>query len=597
MAYPRRDRRSIVDCDASDIAAGAVLIQLDESDNEYVIQYISCTFNDTQRRWPIVEREAYAIVWAITTFRSYLLGMHFIVRTDNSAAAAIKTARQPKLQRWCVTLAEYDFTIEYRSGKRHTHVDALSRLSVNDERGVGAPHIDLPSEATVDAAYPQHHTLPPTDWEAAQRTDPEYCLLWNFLKSGSEEATNLPHWFSILPNPKRSLFVLEDTAIVLKGDAPGKRARWLVPQSLRRTLIERLHSGSQGAHLGITKLFAQLSLKYYWPNMLDSIREFIKACERCQRVKAVPQIHQASRILNRDALWSTVAFDFFGPLRRTARGNMYILVGINHFSRWPEAIATRAANAEIVASFFHNKIISQHGTPSELLSDHGTHFTSHVISLLCKKYKIRRLMSTPYTPQSNGIVERFMGYLKTALITLINQVPTAWDLHLSAVLAAYRATPHPDSGESPFYLNKGYDPRLPEEVALDIPLSTSSITWHDQLTSTRTTLEQKIASQQEAIAKKIQEEAAHQFDIGQLVLIKRTAPELQQAHTKLTDKYDHLARIKAILPNRVTYEVTYLRSGETAIINRRNLKPFYQATNNEDNVLEPPAVPSSLYLN
>ena len=98
MAYPRRDRRSIVDCDASDIAAGAVLIQLDESDNECVIQYISCTFNDTQRRWPIVEREAYAIVWAITTFRSYLLGMHFIVRTDNSAVAAIKTARQPKLQ-------------------------------------------------------------------------------------------------------------------------------------------------------------------------------------------------------------------------------------------------------------------------------------------------------------------------------------------------------------------------------------------------------------------------------------------------------------------------------------------------------------------
>ena len=324
--------------------------------------------------------------------------------------------------------------------------------------------------------------------------------------------------------------------------------------------------------------------------MLDSIKDFIKACSRCQRAKAAPKIHQASRILNREALWTTVAFDFFGPLKRTTRGNIYILVGIDHFSRWPEAIPTRVATAEVVASFLHNKIISQHGTPSELLSDHGTHFTSHVISLLCKKYQTRRLMSTPYTPQGNGIVERFMGYLKTALITLIDQVPTTWDLHLSAVLAAYRATPHPDSGESPFYLNKGYDPKLPEEVALEMPLPTASITWHEQLTTTRTALEQKIADQQEIIARKIKEETTCQFTIGQLVLIKKTAPELQQAQTKLIDKYDHLARIKAVLPNAVSYEIVYLRSGETAIINRRNLKPFYQPIEDEDDVLQPPDI-------
>ena len=89
----------------------------------------------------------------------------------------------------------------------------------------------------------------------------------------------------------------------------------------------------------------------------------------------------------------------------------------------------------------------------------------------------------------------------------------------------------------------------------------------------------------------------HRFDVGQLVLVKRTAPELQQAHTKLTDKYDHLARIKAILPNQVTYEVVYLRSRESAIINRRNLRPFYQAIHNDDDVLQPPAVRASQNTN
>ena len=125
---------------------------------------------------------------------------------------------------------------------------------------------------------------------------------------------------------------------------------------------------------------------------------------------------------------------------------------------------------------------------------------------------------------------------------------------------------------------------------MDIPLPTASTTWHEQLTATRTALEQKIADQQEEIAKKIKEEVTSQFIIGQLVLVKRTAPELQQAQTKLTDKYDHLARIKAVLPNAVTYEVLYLRSGETAIINRRNLKPFYQQIEDENDILQPPEI-------
>ena len=199
-------------------------------------------------------------------------------------------------------------------------------------------------------------------------------------------------------------------------------------------------------------------------------------------------------MLNRDFLWSTVACDFFGPLPRTARGNLYILVGIDHFSRWPEAVATRTATAEVVAEFLHARIIAQHGTPRELLTDHGSHFASQVISTLCQRYRIRRLMSTPYTPQGNGIVERFMGYLKNALITLIAHHPKQWDIHLSAILFAYRAAPHPEVGDTPFYLNKGYDPILPEMVALDAPrLSDSNESgWYTQLTAARRALEAKV---------------------------------------------------------------------------------------------------------
>ena len=85
LAYPRRDRVFVLDCDASDEAAGAVLTQLDEEGKEIVVQYASYTFTGAEQRWPIMEKEAYAVVWAINVFRSYLLGRKFTVRTDNSA--------------------------------------------------------------------------------------------------------------------------------------------------------------------------------------------------------------------------------------------------------------------------------------------------------------------------------------------------------------------------------------------------------------------------------------------------------------------------------------------------------------------------------
>ena len=134
LAYPRRDRAFVLDCDASDEAAGAVLTQVDEDGDEVVVQYASYTFTGAEQRWPTMEKEAYAVVWAMNVFRPYLLGRSFTVRTDNSATSFLKQARQPKLQRWAVALSEYDYVVKHRPGKLHSHVDALSRLPVEGTR-------------------------------------------------------------------------------------------------------------------------------------------------------------------------------------------------------------------------------------------------------------------------------------------------------------------------------------------------------------------------------------------------------------------------------------------------------------------------------
>ena len=406
--------------------------------------------------------------------------------------------------------------------------------------------------------------------------------------------TKGPEWFVKLPLRLQERFTTDGHNVIMRGFPPHDRARWLVPKTLRIPLVAAAHRGAHGAHTGVSKVVGQLARQYYWPNMISCVRDFIKGCLRCQRAKAAPAIPRAARMLNRDFLWSTVACDFFGPLPRTARGNLYVLVGIDHFSRWPEAVATRTATAEVVAEFLHARIIAQHGTPRELLTDHGSHFASQVISALCQRYRIRRLMSTPYTPQSNGIVERFMGYLKNAMITLIAHHPKQWDVHLSAILFAYRAAPHPEAGDTPFYLNKGYDPVLPEMAALDVPRSSAlnGGDWHAQLIKARRALEARVREQQELLEEDGSGDRINTYEVGQLVLLKRTPVDRQKDHTKITDKYGAIGRIIRILSSGTVYRVALLNSAEEVNVNRRNLRPFYKETEDGDvDTLKPTTSP------
>ena len=625
LAYPRRDRKNIVDCDASDVATGAVLMQLTETGEEVVIQYASYTFSGAEVRWTIMEKEAYAVVWAVSTFRAYLLGSQVTIRTDNSAVSTLKTAKHAKLKRWAIMMEEFDYVLQHRPGKQQSHVNALSRLPTSKPRLPAPPELEPPtptlalatpaassttstptSDTTPDSVSPPHPNLQQLDWPLARSRDSDFQALWrhlSFEEGGAGQAQlatagkqidianaaqgssvdKPPQWFVSMPQQKRARFITKGKDIIYRGFPPRDRPRWLVPADLRMAIIAAYHRGAQGAHMGIAKISAALARRFYWPGMSDAVKKFVKACERCQRVKAAPRTPRVARMLNRESLWSTVAFDFFGPLPRTQRGMLYVLVGIDHFSRWPEAVATRAANAETVAEFMHSQVIAQHGTPGELLTDHGTHFASQVIATLCKRYQVRRLMSTPYTPQSNGIVERFMGYLKNALATLVNNRPARWDTFLPAILFAYRITPHPETGETPFFLNKGYDPRIPEFLTIDVPADAAppDTNWLKEVEAARSALQTKIAEEQESIRRRIEEEETPTFVVGQVVFVRRTPAELQKARTKLTDAFDHPARVSQVMPNGVAFKVVFMRDGHSAIVNRRNLKPFYEQNDSE----------------
>ena len=103
--------------------------------------------------------------------------------------------------------------------------------------------------------------------------------------------------------------------------------------------------------------------------------------------------------------------------------------------------------------------------PEALLSDRGTNLLSHLVLDLCGMLGIKKLNTTSYHPQCDGIVERFNRTLKTMIRKHAARFGNEWDQYLSGILWSYRNTPHSSTGEKPSFLLFGVDCRSPTEAA------------------------------------------------------------------------------------------------------------------------------------
>ena len=140
--------------------------------------------------------------------------------------------------------------------------------------------------------------------------------------------------------------------------------------------------------------------------MFKDIRSYVQSCDSCQR-RGKSQDRQLLNPIPIQRPFYQIGIDFVGPLPRTSNRNRYIIVAIDYFTKWPEAKPLLRATAEATSDFIYNEIICRHGCPTYLVSDRGTHFNNKIIEELTKKFEIKHLFSSPYHPQTNGLVERF----------------------------------------------------------------------------------------------------------------------------------------------------------------------------------------------
>jgi transposase InsO family protein len=161
--------------------------------------------------------------------------------------------------------------------------------------------------------------------------------------------------------------------------------------------------------------------------------------------------------------FARIAMDIVGPLPRSRAGNHYVLVICDYATRYSEAVPLRSIDAEHVAEELV-KLFSRVGIPKEILTDQGTNFTYQLLAKVYRLLHIHALRTSPYHPQTDGLVERFNQILKSMLRKHTTKEGKDWDRLLPYVLFAYREVPQASTGFSPFELLYGQVVRGPLDV-------------------------------------------------------------------------------------------------------------------------------------
>ena len=257
---------------------------------------------------------------------------------------------------------------------------------------------------------------------------------------------------------------------VLYRVQPDKTLRIIPPTPDHEKLFQEAHGGVFGGHLRDAKIHSELAKHYWWPGMRTDIVKWCRGCLTCATRRVGRQERPPMTPIPVAGPFDKVGVDVL-QLPRSYDVNQYAVVFVDYLTKWPEVFPTKDQTALTIARLLVDQIVARHGVPSDLLSDRGANFLSHLMQELCHLMGIHKVNTTAYHPQTDGLVERFNRTLLDMLAKTVEKNGRDWDVHLPYVLFGYRASLQESTRESPFFLLYGRDPRLPTDAALCAPIN------------------------------------------------------------------------------------------------------------------------------
>jgi hypothetical protein len=279
-----------------------------------------------------------------------------------------------------------------------------------------------------------------------------------------------------------------------------------------------------------------------------------------------------------------VSIDFL-KIEPSKGGIENVLVIVDHFTRFAQAIPCRNQTAAITAKALYEGYFRYYGFPEQLHSDQGRNFLSKTITELCKLAGIKKTRTTPYHPMGNGAAERWNQTLLKMLGTLQNHQKSDWKSYIAPLVQAYNATKSDATGYAPHFLMFGWHPRLPVDAYLGTDPSEESTSTSRQSYATKLKQRMQFAYRQAAeessknagknkrlFDKKVIKQ--NRIDPGDTVLIRKVG--LQGTH-KLADRWDEHPYTVLSIPNPdlPVYRVQLCnKTGPIKTLHRNMLLPY-----------------------
>ena len=418
------------------------------------------------------------------------------------------------------------------------------------------------------------------DLKEAQRADSTLKLIIELLKNNEA-----PNFKDERLRPYRSVWrklVVDDEILLKRSEG---EAVVVVPESKVNEILGHIHGNLFASHYGISKSYFKIRKKFYFVNMIARLTDFIESCTACQKRKMPknppkPELYPIE-VDTRD-IGGVISYDFKGPLppsRKSAlyqTNNRYVLVIIDHATKFAHAVATPTMEASLVADIILSQWIPRFGVPRVVISDRARSFTGKIMSTIYKALQVEMCLTASYNPNCNGLVEQMNRSISSLLMILIEDDVSEWPKKLPMVFSAYNASIQSTTGYSPNYLVYARDLIEP----IDLILRKDGISGEKQ-TRTFMELEDRLALRRRALEllqlkqnqrnDKVREETLNKakvdrFEIGDIVGF-RAPPK----PNKLFKSYEiHHKVVKILSP--VTYIIKNTKTGFERTVNVRKLR-------------------------
>lgn len=320
-------------------------------------------------------------------------------------------------------------------------------------------------------------------------------------------------------------------------------------------------------HFGLDKTLKKLENDYWFPQMKKYVKRYIQSCIGCFYSKEPAgrkpgYLHPIEKV---SVPMHTLHVDHLGPFVKSRRGNQYLIVAVDAFTKYVFAEAAANTKEKLVEKFLLeiNEIFRM---SERLISERGAAFTSENFKKFCDRMGGDHKRTAVATPRENGQVERYNRTILDALTASLED-EVHWDSLVLKVVWGLNNTINKSTGKVPAELLLGFRPRHQFESKLLNAIG--SKVYYDKIQETRKRAAQTIKENQQEAKRRydLRRRAPVKFRVGDAVGCRRDDATNDGKSKKLTPRYRGPYEVKKVL-ERDRYEIGDIKGAQ------RSQKPY-----------------------